>query len=233
MSQGDRWRDPLPQAAATFWGSLAAADRLALYATGTVRSFARGWLLCREGHEPAGVFVIYSGGVEVYRDDPAGHRTVLARRGPGDLIGEISAVDGRTMSATVSVIEPTAALVVAPSRFADLCRSRPQIAWLVLESAVARLRDSDTHRAGHRTDIRQRTIRSLLELAERDPVARDQPVVLRLTQQDLADAVPAALVSVTRVLEELRHDGAISTGRGRIVVHDIDALRRLLAADSR
>jgi len=72
----------------------------------------------------------------------------------------------------------------------------------------------------------------LLELAQ--PHARDSPaeraVVLRLTQQSLADMVPASLVSVTRALEELRRFGALATGRGRIII-DVDLLRALLSSE--
>ena len=104
--------------------------------------------------------------------------------------------------------------------------------WLLLRNTVARLRDSDTHRSQHRADVRRRTIMCLLELAQ--PHARDSPaeraVVLRLTQQSLADMVPASLVSVTRALEELRRFGALATGRGRIII-DVDLLRALLSSE--
>lgn len=217
-----RWRDPLPDAAAaTFWGSLDADDRCALDTAGVVRRFARGTVLCRQGHEPADVFLIYAGHVEVFCDDPAGGRTVLARRRPGDIIGELSAIDQCPMSATVRTVEPCRSLVIAASRFAALCQSRSRIAWLLLRNTVARLRDSDAHRSQHRADVRGRTIMCLLELAEADTQSRHtgHATALRLTQQDLADMVSASLVSVTRTLDELRRLGAVSTGRGRILVH--------------
>ncbi|MGH4016309.1 MAG: Crp/Fnr family transcriptional regulator [Pseudonocardiaceae bacterium] len=229
MSQQIQWRDPLPNAAATtFWGSLGTEDRRALDAAGEVRRLVRGTVLCRQGHEPGQVFLIYSGRVEVFRDDPTGHRIVLARRGPGDIIGELSAIDRGSMSATVNAIDPTTSLVIAASRFATLCQTRPRIAWLLLKNTVARLRDSDAHRSQYRADVRQRTIMCLLELAESDAQGSHigQTISLRLTQQDLADMVSASLVSVTRALEELRRLGALSTGRGRILV-DVDLLQAL------
>lgn len=233
MSEQVQWRDPLPNAgAATFWGSLGAEDRRALDIAGGVRRFVRGAMLCRQGHEPAHVFLIYTGRVEVFLDDPAGHRTVLARRGPGDIIGELSAIDRRPVSATVSAVDPATSLVIAASRFAALCQTRPWITWLLLKNTVARLRDSDAHRNHYRADVRRRTIMCLLELAEPDAQGRPtgQTIALRLTQQDLADMVLASLVSVTRALEELRRLGALSTGRGRILV-DVDLLRTLLSSE--
>lgn len=229
MSQQIGWTDPLPNAAAaTFWGALGTDDRCALQATGEVRRFAHGAVLCQQGNEPGQVFLIYAGHVEVFRDGTGGHRIVLARRGPGDIVGELSAIDRGPMSATVNTIDSTTSLVIAASRFAALCQTRPRLAWVLLKNTVARLRDSDAHRSQHRADVRRRTIMCLLELAEADVQGRrtGQAMALRLTQQDLADMVSASLVSVTRSLEELRRLGAVSTGRGRILVH-VSRLRTL------
>jgi len=211
-----------------FWKSLGGDDRDAVRLAGRTRRFARDEVLCRQGQQPAEVFVLLSGQVEVFQDDRAGHRTVLARRGAGDVIGELSALDGHRMSATVTAVEPTAALAVPASRFTELCRTRPEIGWLVTTNVVTRLRDSDTHRTQHRGTVRDRTVLALLELvggaSARPPGARS--VELHLTQQALADMVSASLVSVTRVLDELRGDGTVWTRRGRIVVRDVAALRR-------
>ena len=141
MNQRNQWCDPLPNAAATtFWGSLGAEDRSALDAAGEVKLFSRGAALCHQGYEPAHVFVVYSGRVEVFLDNPAGYRTVLARRGPGHIIGELSAIDRCPMSATVNAVEPVRSLTIAASRFAALCQIRPRIAWLLLQNTVARRR---------------------------------------------------------------------------------------------
>jgi hypothetical protein len=49
-----------------------------------------------------------------------------------------------------------------------------------------------------------------------------------VTQQRLADLVSAALISITRALDDLRELGAIRTNRGRIEIPDPAALRALL-----
>ncbi len=230
-----QWRDPLPDAATTtFWGSLRPPDREALAAAGTLSRFTAGEPLCHEHLYSGRVFLIQHGVVEVFRDDPAGHRIVLARRGPGDVIGELAAVDRRPTSASVVAVEPTVALVVPAGRFAAVCQERPGVAWQVLTIAVARLRDSDTHRSRSRADVRHRTIMVQLELAGAGAeaavgasAAATGPVTVALGQQSLADMASASLVSVTRVLEELRDRGAVTTRRGRMTV-DPELLRDAL-----
>lgn len=219
------WRDPLPDPApGTFWAALAEPDRRHLTAAGAVRPLARGTVLSREGHRSAEVWVVLTGRVEVFRDDPAGHRTTLSVCRPGDVLGEMSALDGWPASASTAALEPAAALAVPAGRFAAACRERPGISWPVLLGVVGRLRASDDKRVRQRSDVRERVVLALLDLAGTAP----GPVVLRLTQQHLADLVSAALVSVTRSLDELRAAGAVVTGRGRIEIPDPARLRSLL-----
>ncbi|MGH3624848.1 MAG: Crp/Fnr family transcriptional regulator [Sciscionella sp.] len=234
MSERPPWRDPLPDAdPTTFWGSLEAVDRAALHVAGRTRAFPGRTVLCRQDDEATRVFVIYAGLVEVSRTDANGYKTVLARRGPGHVIGDMSAIDSGPVSATAQLLAPAEALVIPATRFVDLCRHQPRIAWLMLTTAVARLRDSDIHRIQHRFDVRRRTGARLLQLAEAESTGyrQGQPVVLRLTQQELADIVPASLVAVTRILEELRALGALSTSRGRIQVN-LDVLRGLSSVEA-
>jgi CRP/FNR family transcriptional regulator, cyclic AMP receptor protein len=219
------WRDPLPHASAdAFWGLLQHDDRVALVGAGSERRLSRGDTLCREGSPPDQVWLLLSGRAEVFRDDPAGHRTVLAIRSAGDLVGELSAIDGRRMSATVVAMEPGRALALSAGRFAALWSIRPTLARAVTTAIMHRLRASDESRVRQRADVRDRTVLGLLDLA--GPAAG--PVTVAVTQQRLADLVSAALVSVTRALDELRDLGVIGTHRGRIEIPDPAALRDLL-----
>lgn len=219
-----RWRDLLPAApAGTFWGSLPAADREALAAAGAVRRLVRGTVLSREGQRSGRVWVILSGQVQVSLDDPAGHRTLLSVRRPGDVIGELSAVDGRPASATTVLAEDGTVLVLTAARFAAVCQERPALCWLLLTGVVGRFRASVEGRGRLRADVRDRVVLALIDAAG-DATG---PVVLRTTQQQLADSVSASLVSVTRALDELRAAGAVTTGRGRIGIPDVARLRSL------
>lgn len=189
----------------------------------------RGTQLSTEGSPPDQVWVLLSGRVEVFRDDVAGHRTVLAIRGAGDVIGELSAIDGLEMSATAVATHHGSALVLPADRFATLCRQRQTLARAVTTAVMRRLRDSDEGRIRLRADVRDRTVLALLDLAGSAP----GPVLIRVTQQRLADIVSAALVSVTRALDELRDLGAINTHRGSIEIPDPPVLRALPPAELR
>jgi CRP/FNR family cyclic AMP-dependent transcriptional regulator len=167
--------------------------------------------------------------VEVFRDDPTGHRTVLAIRSAGDLIGELSAIDGHLMSATSAALEDVSALVVPADRFSTLWRQRPTLARAVTTAVMHRLRASDDGHVRQRADVRHRTTLALLDLAGLGA----GPASVRITQQGLADLVSAALISVTRALDELRNSGHVVTTRGRIAIPEPARLQPLLPPELR
>ncbi|EME60099.1 Transcriptional regulator, Crp/Fnr family protein [Amycolatopsis decaplanina DSM 44594] len=233
MNHGPTWRDPVPESEpGAFWATLSLDDRRAMSAAGTPRSVPRAAEICRQGRPSSTVHLLCTGSAEVFRQDADGIRTILARRRPGQLIGEMSAVDGSPASATVRTLSASVFLVLPAARFVELCHARPGITWTVLRTAVARLRDSDDQRQQYRLDVRKRTILCLLSIAE-DARSEDthSRVPVTLTQQQLADMVPASLPSVTRILEDLRDVGALHTGRGRMVI-ETDRLRSLVRPGS-
>jgi CRP/FNR family transcriptional regulator, cyclic AMP receptor protein len=221
-------RDPPAGApATTFWGALTPAERRALGARGRTRDFAAGVALCEQDQVSGVVHVLFAGQVEVTRLVRTGHRTVLGRRGPGDVLGEVAALDRRPALATVCALDRVTALAVPAERFLDFCAGNGRVGLVLLSAEVRRLRASDEQRAQQRGDVRRRVIIALLELSA--GAVHSGPVGLRLTQQDLADMVSASLVSVTRALLDLRRAGVLSTSRGQIVLHRRDALPALLA----
>jgi CRP-like cAMP-binding protein len=48
-----------------------------------------------------------------------------------------------------------------------------------------------------------------------------------LSQQDLASRIGASRDAVAIELRKLRDKGLVTTGRGKIVLHDLDALRKI------
>lgn len=92
---------------------------------------ATGEVLFRAGEPGAAAFQILSGSVRVTVDGSEGP-TELARRGVGELIGELSVLSRAPRSATVTAIEPTRVAVVTPDRIeAELDKANPLLARMV------------------------------------------------------------------------------------------------------
>ena len=94
------------------------ADNLlarALRGDGRRVRFRRGQALFTEGDVADRVFVIERGWVLITSIAPGGREIVLGLRGPGDVIGDLSALDGAPRSATALAAGEVEATVAAGS----------------------------------------------------------------------------------------------------------------------
>lgn len=200
----------------------------ALRAGGHVRRFRRGQALFTEGDVAERVFVIDQGQVLISSTSPDGREIVLGLRGPGDIIGELSALDGEARSATALVVTDVEAIVAPGSALAraleDVAAARDLISIL-----ATRLRDADRKRLEFATlDTLGRVAERLLELADGFGAPGERGIVLDLplSQEQLASWCGASRESTVKALGTLRTLNCISTGRQSLIIHDPDALRR-------
>jgi CRP-like cAMP-binding protein len=213
----------------TFWEQLDAADRDAVAAIGRRRAYEVGDVLFVEGDEAHNVVVVLSGRLKLTRNSTDGREVLIELRGPGELIGEMGSIDDSPRSATATVTEAVEAIVVPAGRFRRLLVERGSVAFGVLSSTASRLRESNERRleAGSGASL-ARLCGRLLELAAGCPPGADGAVVITspLTQQELAEWIGVSRDAVVLGFRRLRQLGWVETGRRRIRILDIDAVRR-------
>ncbi|PRY42498.1 Crp/Fnr family transcriptional regulator [Umezawaea tangerina] len=211
---------------ARFWGLLDPVGHALLESVGTVRGYEPGAVICHQGEPSQHVLVVRGGLFRVTATSSSGHEKVLAVRGPGDIVGERSAVDGLPRSATVRALGEASALVIQPLRFTELCKRQPHIAWAVLTVVVSRQRDADRQRIQFSGTATQRVAAVLLDVALHRGVGSAGAVAL--SQEELASTAGTSRESLVRVLRLLREQGIVSTGRRRIDILAPDRLYELV-----
>lgn len=207
-------------------------DHLALLGgAGVVHAWSRGEVLMRRGERGDRAILLRRGLVKITTEAVNGYTSLLAFRGPGELVGELAILDGGDRSATVTAVRPVRGVIIPASRFAVLLREHGDLALAVLRGVSGRLRHSDRHREalGSRSAA-VRVAHVLLEFAERHgtPASGWAPTALAvaMTQQELAGAAGTSRESVVRTLRDLHDLGLVGTARGLIVVLDPERLDR-------
>ena len=99
-----------------FWGLLTAAERQDLSALGRDIAFAPHATMCVEGDRATHLFIIVDGWVKIFSVTENGHEMVLALRGYGDIVGEISGETAGYRTATIQAIDAVRALIVGYDR---------------------------------------------------------------------------------------------------------------------
>jgi CRP/FNR family transcriptional regulator, cyclic AMP receptor protein len=200
----------------------------ALRGEGRRVQFRRGQALFTEGDLAERVFVIERGWVMISSIAPGGREIVLGVRGPGDVIGDLSALDGAPRSATALAIGDVEA-TVAPGSTLTRALADAATAMELLKILAARLRDADRKRLEFAAlDTLGRVAWRLQELGERfgEETAEGLEVELPLSQEQLASWCGASREATVKALASLRSLGCITTGRRSVVIRDAQALQR-------
>lgn len=216
---------PVPDAAqllarSAFLGALGAEACAALAAAGHVRQIDPDVELFRAGDPCEEVQVLLVGRVRLWRLTADSHVLVLHTCGTGEVLGQMSALDGEAHSVHATAVTHCRVLAVPARAFRELLQARPGLALALARVLARRVRAlSEELEAMKFSSISERVRVQLHREGER---LRE----LRLTHQELADRVGATRENVSRVLGLLRDRGILRLGRGRIEILDHDRLDR-------
>src|SRR5262249_31328522 len=143
--------------------------RQELMALGSQRRYESGQPLFIEGDLGGNVLIVESGFVKVFSSRRDGASVLLAVRGPGEVLGDLSAIDKQPRSASGTALGPVVAQVIPVDDFRSFLAETPGAGLALLRLVVRRMRDSDRLR---------------VEFGERDALGR---VAMRLVE--LASAI--------------------------------------------
>jgi CRP/FNR family transcriptional regulator, cyclic AMP receptor protein len=209
----------------SFLAGLDDADRVELVDEGRPMSLPAGATLLFEGDLSDRVVIVLAGTLRVFATAATGREVLVTIVGPGELLGEMSALDGQPHSASVNTVDPAEVVLVSAGAFRALLRSNARIATAVALRLTRELRRVVRQRVELEAyDVPARLAQSLVDLAERLSAGAEE-VELPVSQRELAESCGASREAVTKALGTFRARGWVRTGRRSITVVDVDALR--------
>jgi CRP/FNR family cyclic AMP-dependent transcriptional regulator len=188
--------------------------------------------LLTEGDASNRVALVLSGRLKVSSYSDSGRETVLGFSGRGDVLGELSAIDGEPHSATVVAVESSEIAVLPADRFVAGLTDHPEVMLDLLRSVILRLRDADQKRAEFaELPADARVGERLVELAAEMARQEDSPtsVTVSITQAELAGWVGCSREAANKALNRFQERGLIVIGRGHLTILDPEGLRRHVA----
>jgi CRP-like cAMP-binding protein len=207
---------------------LGPAELGAVAAVAVPRTFAAGEAVFREGDASSTCYVVREGHARAIREHADGRQITLATFGPGDIFGELAMFDDELRSATVEAIDDLDALAILGGDMRRLMQEHAEIAVKLAVSLVRRLRAANERLARQSFQTVQSRVAAVLgQLVDqaRAEGAGARDVEITATQADLAKLAGSSRESASRFLAVLERAGVISQGRGRLTVHDPEALQ--------
>jgi CRP-like cAMP-binding protein len=202
--------------------------------TGRTKRFGGHRVLFTDGDVADDVMMISRGHVKL-RASVHGRDVVLDVLGPGQLLGELSAIDGLPRSATAVTLDAVEVVMVPIEEFRTMMAQRPDMVRDVLQMLSARVRDASRRQAENGAlDATGRLCRRLVEMADRFGAQGRESVSITapLTQSDIAAWAGLSRESVVKSLHSLRRLGWVTTGPGTITVLEFAAVARRGALDT-
>ena len=215
----------------SLFADLSERDLAELAQVAVPRSWMEGEAVFREGDTGDTCYVIRQGAVRVTRRHSDGRQIALAELREGDIFGELAMFGGETRSATVEATEPTTGVAVLSGDLRRTLLAHPDIAVAMLEGLADRIRAANERLARQTFQTVEGRVASALlaqTVTRQADGAPDSDVLIRSTQAEIAHLAGTSRESASRFLAKLERAGLITTGRGKVVVHEPEALRNYI-----
>jgi CRP-like cAMP-binding protein len=193
------------------------------------RAFEPGQAVFREGDASDTCYVVRDGHARAISTHADGRTITLATFGPGDIFGELAMFEDERRSATVEAIEPMSVVGVLGGDMRRLMNQHPEIATRLVVALGRRLREMNERLSRQSFQTVQSRVAVVLSGLVKQEIAEGKSpsdVLVTATQADLAQLAGSSRESASRFLAVLERAGVISQGRGRLIVHNPDALEQ-------
>jgi len=207
------------------------------------RSVRAGHTLMTEEQPGDVVYIIAQGSVKIGAQE-GGDDVIIAVRGPGEIVGEMSVLDGMGRSATVTTQEACLLFWISRADFWSVLWEMPPFPLNMSRLLAQRLRVLTSQvRAMATLDVQGRLARQLVTLAEEygrphllpqgqefSSQGQGTLIPFQLKQAELAGMIGATREQVNKLLGSWTRRGLISRHEGKLVIHGSASLQRLYGA---
>jgi len=177
------------------------------------------------------VYLLKTGRVKISRITENGKELTMALLKPGNIFGELEALDGTPRDTMAEALDDTVLCVIPRDPFLVMLKSKPDLSFRLTKIIGFRLRriESRIEELVYR-DVPARLAHVLIEIA-RDFGTQDDKGIrigIRLTHQEIANLIGSTRETVTASLGELRRQGFLEFDSRSILITNLKNLSSLL-----
>ncbi len=197
------------------------------------KHYAAGELVFSEGDPCAGLYVIETGNVRIFKTSAGGREQVLTVEHAGNSVAELPVFDGGAYPASASAATECTLLFISRNDFHALCREHPEVALKVLRMVGLRLRRLvGIIEELSFTTVRHRLATLLLRLArEAGKHSGRAEFTITASNQELAAQIGTVRELVSRNLSRFQAEELIAMDGKNITIPDLAKLEAEVRAE--
>ena len=192
-----------------------------------IRSYKRGEVLFLEGSPYAGMYVVLSGRVKVFKTNSDGKEQIIHLLGPREPFADVPLFTGGPYPATAQALEDTRVLFIGRQAFLDLLHGNPEVCLRMLGAFAKRMREMvKLIEALSLKEVTARLARHLLDESKTIPNATFHLTISKTNLAALLGTIPETL---SRSLRQLEDEGLLSVQAKQIIILDRQKLQHIAA----
>ena len=190
------------------------------------KRYRSGELIFSEGDPCAGLYIVESGDVRIFKTSAGGREQVLTVEHAGSSVAELPIFDGGNYPASASAAADCILLFISRNDFRALCLEHPEVALKVLRMVGLRLRRLvGIIEELSFTTVRHRLAALLLRLArEAGKASGRAEFKIEASNQELASQIGTVRELVSRNLSRFQAEGLIAMDGKNITIPDLAKL---------
>jgi CRP/FNR family transcriptional regulator, cyclic AMP receptor protein len=218
----------------TFLGRLPDPALAALMERGQLRQYAKREIIYRRGEPGDSLMVVLRGRIKLSNVNLSGKEVVLHFLVPGNIYGEIAALDGRERAANAVALEETEIFLIYTRDLMPTLKAHPEAMFEVIRGLCEKVRAGAALIEDSTLEMRARVARGLQRLAQHHGRrgAVGTSLQLALSHAELGNYFGLSRANVSRQLSQLREANVITIEGAQIVILDEDGLTEIAGAGS-
>lgn len=192
---------------------------------GSIVRFPAGNLLMGQGEETDFALLLKKGHVKVVVGQPS---RAVAIRGPGELVGEMSAIQRKPRTANIYALDQVEALYVPGDSWIQFLLDNSRAALAQLYAAHGRVAEATRLTVESVLSAEQKVAKALIGYCDRG-LARGSTNgwTVDFSQRELAELAGISIDSVKQVIRSLKARSIVHVGRNSTTIVDLDEVRRI------
>ncbi|NTU41890.1 MAG: Crp/Fnr family transcriptional regulator [Nitrospirales bacterium] len=195
-------------------------------------SFKKKEEIFSEGDPPDWFYLLLSGKVKITKLSHDGREIIMELISPQDFFGGLAVLKGFPYPANAFAMEDSVVIKITRQDFLKIIERFPPVMFAIASSLGDRTRDlHDTLKNVALVRVESRIASLLLKLADKVGEKEGEMtfIGMRLTKQDIAEMVGTTVETTIRVMSRFKKAGLISDREGKVVLHDLEKLKRVVS----